>query len=112
MSGLASGRGRWGPNAAPTCSASLKLPASAASQPSSAGVESWVRKATSSPLVSAMARLRVRPWPNSSGAIRTSRAPAFLAISGERSVEPESITTTSSVSSTRCANTAASTSSR
>ena len=74
----------------------------ASSHPGS-GRASWVRKQTSSPEVRSAPRLRVRPWPNSLGAISSSSTPAERAISGERSREPESITSTSSGRSRRSA---------
>ena len=40
------------------------------------GTASWVRKQISSPDVRSAPRLRVRPWPNSSGAISITSAPA------------------------------------
>ena len=63
------------------------------------GVASWVRKQISSPEVCCTPRLRVRPCPNCAGSISSSSTPAALTISSERSVEPESITSTSSTPS-------------
>ena len=60
---LASGRASCGPNTAATSSACSKPSSSAASQPSCAGVASWVRNATWSPramLHHAVARAAVR----------------------------------------------------
>ena len=94
-SGLASGRGRCGPNDSATSSASAKPPSSAASQPGPAGTESCVRNATWSPPASSISRLRVPPWENSAGGISTTRAPWRRASSCDPSVEPESITSSS-----------------
>ena len=74
-------------------------------------MESWVRNATWSPVASSISRLRVRPCPNSSRGISTTRAPWRRATSCEPSVEPESITSSSTGRSSSCALTAASTSS-
>src|SRR3954451_2321487 len=109
---LASGRASWGPNTAATSGAWSKPSSSAASQPSCAGVASWVRKATWSPLASSISRLRVPPCENSSGAISRTTAPCRRAISCEPSVEPESTTRISASVSACCARTARSTSSR
>ena len=61
----ASGRGSCGPNTSATSSACSKPSSSAASQPSCAGVASWVMNATWSPSASSIARLRVPPCENS-----------------------------------------------
>ena len=86
----ASGRGSCGPNTSATSPARAKPSSSAASQPSWAGVASWVRNATWSPAASSIMRLRVPPCENSDFGIRWMRAPWRSAISSEPSVEPES----------------------
>ena len=84
-SGSCPGRGRCGPNTAPTSGVEREAPSRRASSQPGAGVASWVRNAITSPLARSAARLRVRPCPNSAGAISSTVAPAARAISSDPS---------------------------
>ena len=79
-----------GPKTSATSSACSKPSTIEASHCSDAGVASWVRKATASPLAHSIARLRVPPCENSDFGISITVAPWRRAMSSEPSVEPES----------------------